>query len=89
MSVWVDNRGTEIAVGQEVAYNMSGEVCKGRIVKIIPKTKRTGAAWDRERVQIQVELIEGRDGYHGLERKGWVSKVNSPKNLLVLRSNES
>lgn len=77
----IDNRGTELKVGQEVAYNFSGEIAKGIIVDL--KVKKTGSSWGNpNRADIRVELIHSLGRY----RKGHISKVSNERNVLVLQT---
>jgi hypothetical protein len=76
MSKLVDNRNTEIAVGQEVAYNMSGEVVKGVIHSISPGGFRV-------KPTIKITLSHPAVG----KSAGHLSTVRSSRNLLVLQVN--
>lgn len=74
-----DNRGTELKVGQEVAYNLSGEIAKGEIVDI--KVTKTGSTWNPERADIRVRLLHNACGQH----KDHISRVRSEHNVLVIK----
>jgi hypothetical protein len=52
-----DTRGTTLEVGQEVAYNLSGEVVKGRILSLDEKPSKYHAAWGSTDQIIKVELL--------------------------------
>jgi hypothetical protein len=68
-----DSEGTEITVGSEVAFNYSGEVHRGKVtsVKVLPA--RAYDYLQRPRALIRVA------------HKGGESKVNSGRNMLVLK----
>lgn len=72
-----DQRGTILAVGQEVAYNMSGTVAKGRIVRAEPGKGLYGKA------NIHVRLEHAACG----KAIGHVSKITRPENVLVMLVN--
>lgn len=75
----IDNRGTELRVGQEVAYNLSGEVAKGEIVDL--KVTKTGSKWNPERADIRVRLLHSACG----QCKDHISKVRNERNVLVIK----
>jgi hypothetical protein len=82
-ATWTDNRGTVLEVGQEVAYNMSGEVAKGRIksIKLGSKHWQKPDRWHPDGIPvIEVELVHPTAG----KQPGWVSKVQNNRNLLVI-----
>lgn len=76
----IDNRGTELQVGQEVVYNISGQVAKGRILG-------TDKRWRRSYHTpcVHVELLHSAAGAPA----GHVSKVRNPTSVLVLLEGES
>jgi hypothetical protein len=72
-----DNRDVELEVGQRVAFNLSGQIAKGEIVKIAPPR------FNQKR-SIHVSLIHRAAGHNA----GHISKVTNEKNVLVLRDHE-
>lgn len=71
-----DNRGTELRVGQEVAYNISGQVAKGKIISLIG-----GGASIAVKMKIKVKLLHTAAGMP----MGHVSTVTNERNVLVLQ----
>lgn len=87
MSAYRDNRGTGLEVGQEVAYNLSGEIAKGRIKSIKPGKQywQKPDKWKPFGLPtVEVELLHNAAGHPA----GKISKVNNSKNLLVLLDGE-
>ena len=81
-----DNRGTELAVGQLVAYNLSGQIAKGRILSCgRERRERAGGGWTYNKDTIKVELLHRAAGMW----PGHVSTVRSSVNVLVLLDGES
>jgi len=74
-----DARGTEIEVGQTVAFNFSGEIAVGVIERIAP-SKRYG----HEDTVFHVRRIT-----HTGHWAKPVSRVTRPQNLLVLFENNA
>jgi len=75
----IDNRGTELKVGQHVAYNHSGQITKGEIT------------WVKDRIpfnfrgtRVKVRLLHDAVG----KRKGHESKIKNERTVLVLLGNE-
>lgn len=78
----VDNRGTILEVGQEVAYNLSGEIAHGKIIEIRTKVVRNGRthSWSGQpNVEIKVKVLNHRHHHHD-----HISKVTSNYNVLVI-----
>lgn len=71
-----DNRGTELEVGQEVVYNLSGQVAKGKIVSVGDDLSRYG-----HRSRIKIELLHKAAGM----APGHISTVTNPLNVLALQ----
>lgn len=72
-----DLRGNEIEVGAVVAYNLSGTIAIGRIVKIVPRVGWRGEeAWTFH--------IDPLKAHFELKIRPGVSKVTRPENLLVM-----
>jgi hypothetical protein len=69
-----DNRGTEITPGVTVVYNICGQVAKGVVLKVHPRATGYTAT------KVEVVLCHNAAGY----RKGHVSKLKNPLNLLVV-----
>lgn len=70
-----DNRGTAIKVGQEVVCNVSGQVAKGTIEKVVDGYRYNGPS-----VTIHVKLAHSAAG----KPAGHISKIAHPRNVLVL-----
>jgi len=70
-----DCYGNEILPGQRVAYNFSGEVRMGIVTKVNQKS-------------IKIARIDpaSRKGFYSYSRNNKISKVTSPRNLVVLHS---
>jgi hypothetical protein len=77
MNELTDTSSRVLEVGQIVAYNCEGNVCKGRI-----KALKTRKQYGKERPLIEVELLS--DFFGGWHPRGHISKVTSPSNLLVI-----
>lgn len=80
-----DRRGTEIKVGQRVAYNFQGMVSFGEITSIEDEVKATYEANGRDwnfgcKAKIKIKQLE-----EGSRR---ISTVTNPLNLLVIREGE-
>jgi hypothetical protein len=75
-----DTRGTEIQPGVYVAYNLSGTVARGQVVKVY-KSSRYGR-WDWA---FKVRLLHKAAGHH----VGHVSTVNNSYSMLVLLRGDS
>lgn len=76
-----DTRGTVIAAGARVAYNLSGYVVEGRVLSHSARWKPL--SWNPEGRwywTFKIELQHAACG-HG---KGHVSTVREPKGILVL-----
>lgn len=67
-----DNRGTELQVGQYVAYNISGQVAKGRIVSLRESYQRQ---------DIRIKLLHRAAGMY----PDHISKVTNDRAVLVLQ----
>lgn len=74
-----DQRGTPLTPGAEVAYNMSGTVAKGRIIKAEPGKGSYGKA------NIHISLEHPACG----KPAGHISKVSRPENVLVMLVNDA
>lgn len=72
----IDHRGTKIEVGSTVAYNLSGEVATGVVLSAAPAIKDGWMYKKRANIQIRVTAPK--------KRKGGLSVVKSPKNVLVI-----
>lgn len=74
----VDHRGTKIEVGSTVAYNLSGEIGMG-VVEAASPAVRDRDGWSyKKRASIQIRTSAPK------ARKGKLSVVKSPKNVLVI-----
>lgn len=83
--VLTDNQKTTLEVGQEVAYNLSGQIAKGRIKTISAKPKpNPRVSWAPLKIQIEIELLHRAAGH----LVGHISKVTSEHNVLVLKQGE-
>lgn len=79
--IMVDRRGTEIKVGEVVAYNLSGEVAIGEVVSVKDgERNKWGTYIYSKRPIIKVKPDEP---WTRLSSDG-VSKVRNPYNLVVL-----
>ena len=67
-----DHKGTELDIGQVVAYNYQGQVARGVIKDIA-----MGTRYGKQRPRIKVEMTHGPDPGHE-------STVTDQKNLLVI-----
>lgn len=74
-----DQRGTDIEVGQTVAYNLSGTVAKGD-VDGIGVILHPGDRWNPVTVAIRVRLAHPAGGHPA----GHISTVRAAVNVLVL-----
>lgn len=82
-----DNRFTKLELGQTVVYNISGEVAKGRIVKLAEPVD-TETKFGRRRLAkpvIHVELFHHAAG----KTPGHISKVTNETNVLVLLEDDA
>lgn len=80
---WADNRNTELEVGQTVAYNLSGQIAKGRIIglKLGGNYYQKPNHWNPDgHPTVEIELLHDAAG----KQAGWVSKVQNEKNVLVI-----
>ena len=69
-----DNQGREIVPGLEVAFNISGQLARGRVVEIKP----SGSYY--KKANIKIHLLHKAAG----KREGHISTVTNPLNVLVL-----
>ena len=68
-----DSRGTEIAEGLRVAFNRSGDVAIGKIVRVVKNSWKC-STW---RWHLTFEIhIEGEDGR--------ISKVKNPNSFIII-----
>lgn len=74
-----DSRGTALYEGAPVAFNMSGQTCRGEIVQIPHDTRPT-----KRRIKVRL-LHSGPEG----KTAGHISTIRNEKNLLVLLDGES
>lgn len=79
----VDNRGERLTVGDDVAFNLSGQIAKGRIVKMPERFGFTQWGYYRGS-PIHVRLLHDAVGM----RAGHVSKITNPRNLLVIHEDD-
>ena len=85
-----DARGTELRVGQKVAYNFSGTVAHGEITELREPeyATRQGAysTWQQRtrRALIKVKLSHPAQG----KEPGWISKIQDEKNVLVIKAGD-
>lgn len=79
-----DNRGTELRIGQRVAYNLSGELACGEITDLIEGTPGRYDGHYEKWPMIKVKLAHRAAGFPA----GHISKVRNPKNVLVLGTGE-
>lgn len=76
-----DQRGTDLEVGQTVAYNLSGTVAKGEVDGIGAVEHPRGViGYDRVTVAIRVRLAHPAGGHPA----GHISSVRNAHNVLVL-----
>lgn len=78
--VYKDNRGTPLQIGCHVAYNLSGQIAKGKITDI-----KTVFRYGKPRPEIKVSLLHRAAGHP----PGITSTITSPKNLLILFGTEA
>lgn len=74
-----DTRNEQIELGSEVAYNLSGQVAKGVVIKL-PKQVGMSRWGHYNGGPIHVELLHDAAGM----KAGHVSKVRNPLNMLVI-----
>lgn len=74
MKKLTDNRGAEITPGATVAYNISGQVAKGVVLKVHPRATGHSAT------KLEVVLCHSAAG----KRKGHVSKLKNALGVLVV-----
>lgn len=82
-----DNRGTPLKVGDRVAYNISGEVAVGKILRLVQgKYEASGYGWMRcvKKPLIEVQLEHRAAG----QPAGHISKVRHETNVIVLKEDE-
>lgn len=77
----VDNRGARLAVGQQVAYNFSGELAVGTILSITHKGKDHWGRWLGVEIKIERRWPE-RENYG--KSKSRISTVRSPASVMVI-----
>lgn len=77
--IMIDNRGTELRVGQPVAYNLSGEVAKGQIESLDEGQPYWPGSLVFKR-KIKVRLLHKAAGHSA----GHISTLTCERNLLVL-----
>lgn len=74
-----DTQGTPLLVGQTVAFNCSGEVHVGQIVRLVEGVlDESYEIWER---WVKKPLIE-------VQSKNGLSKVRNPRNLVVIKTME-
>ena len=79
-----DFQGKSIDVGTKIAFNLSGTVAIGKVVKLIPKKDRdeNHLRWHPEDTHtFKIELIAG-NGY----KVGHISTVTNIRNLISLEN---
>lgn len=79
-----DARGTEIKIGQMVAYNYQGEVAFGEIIFIIDEVlKDSGHGWSHtvEKAKIKIKRMT----HLKMDEVKPRSTVTSPRNLIVIK----
>lgn len=79
---YYDHRNTEIKIGDEVAYNFSGEIAVGEVVEIKIVEKKY---WDGYRPFPRIKILQK---YPEQYRNSRYSTVTSSKNLLVLKNSK-
>lgn len=71
----ISSNGVKLAVGMDVAYNLSGTVTAGIIIRLIPEARGHSAT----RVWIATTTGFGEGG---------ISKVRDPSTILALETNK-
>lgn len=81
----LDARGTQIIEGARVAYNLSGDVAVGVVVRMPGKQGQHPRWGHYVGGPITIELTHNAAGMS----KGHLSKVKNPRSVLVLKDGEA
>ena len=69
-----DHRGKIIKVGDTVAYNFSGEIAIGKVIRIVRGVPNKWGRAYKELIEIRMDA----------PKSGHISKVRSSKNVMVI-----